>query len=544
MSRARWAPWAVAVLAALLLAVLPFLSLIDDLPWGADSVKWLDRGSLDHPRWAHWVFSERHFIGYRPVAAFSFLLNHATTGYAAWGYRGTDLALHAASALALFALVRGLLRDRGVWAVVAMVVYAGHPAVEEVVPFVARRSYLLAQAFGWAALALAVHAAPADGRRRALAAVATAASMGLALLSNEGAYVLLPLLPLCVLHADDGRPLREALGRLPVAVLPTVGVALLALARRHQILGSLSGGYHKRYFAYLHRTVPAWQELDAPDPLAVADAVWRYTLLPHPVMGGATPFDALRPLALGAGLLLIAVAAARPLVDRRPDARLGALAALWLAGATALVVASDTWFWRQAAFLLPAVGLLATAWLREGVQAVRARRARDAWPLLPAVALLLPPLLAGPLMGGMHTEAHTVRQRYSPLAQQLIDLGPQLPDDAVVHLVVPAPTGAAHMIRLWGDRAARAHHLEHRLLAELAPKADPDRAAPTILTPRRAPRLVLDDTMVWSHEEAHGVRLTGTRLPLARLAGAGRPRWVVLLGPEPMVLPLGDADTP
>lgn len=527
------------------LTVLPFLPLLDDLPWGADSVKWLDRGSLDHPRWAHWVFAERHFIGYRPVAALSFLLNHATTGYAAWGYRATDLALHALSAGMLFLLVAGLMRIREgrgtAWPLVAVLAYAAHPAIEEVVPFVARRSYLLAQVFGWGALALAVRLPALPSRRQPPASVAVAGLLGLALLSNEGAYVLLPLLPLCAMLAAPGPVTARAVA---LQVLPTAAVAVLALARRLQILGSLSGGYHKRYFAYLHGTVPAWREMSVPEPLGIADAAARYLLLPHPVVGGVGLLDGLRPAAGATAAALLLFLLLRPLWRPTHDARLGALAAVWMLGATVLVVASQTWFWRQAVFLLPGWGLWLAVWAREGTEALRSRRGLPAWPLAAAVLLALPSLSAGPLRG-MHTEAHATRARYSPLAQQLVALGPSLPQGALVHVVAPAPSGPAHMIRLWGDRAARSRDLEHRLLAELAPKTDPDSVDPHVVAADRAPRLVLGEGMVWSHDAVQGVKLRRPGLTLRRLAGGDRPRVVVVLGPTAEVVLLDDhADTP
>ena len=87
----RWWPWLALVLVLLLVGVLPYYSLVDHVPWGPDAAKWVDRGTLDDPNWSRWVFDSKHFIGYRPVPALSFVLNELFTGYEPWGYRLTDL---------------------------------------------------------------------------------------------------------------------------------------------------------------------------------------------------------------------------------------------------------------------------------------------------------------------------------------------------------------------------------------------------------------------------------------------------------------------
>jgi hypothetical protein len=524
----------------LLLAWVPYGSLIHHLPWGPDAAKWLDRGALTYPRWFDWLVSERHFIGYRPVAALSFLINWLLTGHAPWAYRVTDLLLHAGSLLALVHLHQRLTGHRPLWGLVPALLVAAHPATEEVVPFVARRSYLLASLFGALGLAVVHHAAEVSGRRRGVLGGLAGLLLTAALLSNEGAYVLLPLVPLVVLHSGlPGTAVGERAAHLLVVAGPAVLGAVLALARRFAVLGGLTGGYHKRFFAFMKNGVPHWKEMPQPDPAAVADAAVRYTLLPHRVTGGEAlwaPLGSWVPWMLAMGLLLMGLVPAL----RRPDdrgARTAGLALLWLAGALALVVVSETWFWRQATFLLPPLGILGGVWAHRAVEQLRARRWVWAVALVPLGMIWLGAVAKGPLAGGLSEGAHRARLDHAPLVHQVREALPRVPDDHLGLLVVPAPTGAAHMVRLWADRFGAPRGVRFKVLAELAPKADP-RAARARIVQGRRPRLVLDgDELQWASKRMLGVALgPHPRLPLRSLAHAEEGRAVVVLGGDEVVV--------
>ena len=526
---------ALVVLAVLLLAWLPYGSLLGHLPWGPDAAKWLDRGSLDHPTWFDWVFRQQHFIGYRPVAALSFLLNWLVTGYAPWGYRATDLALHAASAFALFDLYRQLTGDRGAWGLVPVVLLCGHPATEEVVPFVARRSYLLASVFGLSGLGLAMRAARAQGSALVAWGVASGTSLTLAVLSNEGAYVLLPLLPRLLLHALDGGPLRDALRRAPAVLVPAALGAVFALWRRFEVLGSLSGGYHKRFFAFVRNDVPHWRELDEGAPWLITKALWDYALTPHSVVGGhALLHGELGDLAWPAlAGTLMALCVVSPLVRvADPAQRVLGLCALWMAEVTLLVVASETWFWRQATFLLPPLGIAVGVLLQQAVAEGRAGRWGAALKAVPAALILAGAVWSGPLPVGLHLRAHNARLTYGPLARQVATVTADLPADSTVYLVVPAPTGASHMVRLWADRFGQPSNQTFRVLAELAPGADPAQATARIARVGGKPRLELDgEHLTWAKGHESGVKLRAHhKLRLDKLYDPDEPRAVLVLG--------------
>ncbi|MEQ1860908.1 MAG: hypothetical protein ABMA13_13315 [Chthoniobacteraceae bacterium] len=93
---------------------------------------------------------------YRPLQRLTF-----TADYAAWGFGNpggwhfTSIAIHAAAAVALYALLRRLFgKDR--WPVTAAIVWAVHPLHTSAVTYVAGRADLLAALFGFTGLWLAL----------------------------------------------------------------------------------------------------------------------------------------------------------------------------------------------------------------------------------------------------------------------------------------------------------------------------------------------------------------------------------------------------
>jgi hypothetical protein len=163
---------------------------------------------------------------YRPLTGLTLGIDHALHGPRAAGYHLTDVALHAACAVLLYALLRAL----GA-AVVPALAGAGwfalHPLGIEVVPSLARRGDSLAVAL----LLLACIGAVRDGRGARLGRVLWMAAGALAPLAKETGFAL-PL----VLAALPGR------GRWPSRAAAGVLLLLPALAARWLVLGSL-GGY-------------------------------------------------------------------------------------------------------------------------------------------------------------------------------------------------------------------------------------------------------------------------------------------------------------
>ena len=128
-------------------AALPYLGLLPLGPVALDSAEWISHGSPTNPNWREWVFATQHFgVGYRPVAALSFTISQGLGGFAPWIFRATDLLLHLISGLLVYTLYLALTHHsarRHLGGIVAAAIFLAHPAVQDVLPILARRSYLL-----------------------------------------------------------------------------------------------------------------------------------------------------------------------------------------------------------------------------------------------------------------------------------------------------------------------------------------------------------------------------------------------------------------
>ncbi len=477
-SAPRWAR-AVVVAAVLLAAVWPWWPMLDVLPQGADATKWVGRADLSGD-WVGWVLNRKHFVGYRPVTALSFVLNHATTGYAAWGYRVTDIGLHAVGALLALALHRRWFGGSWIATGVVGAVLLAHPAIEEVVPVTSRRSYLLASDFGLLALLLHGEALSATTRARrwGLGAL-TAASTLLAVTSNEVAYVFVPLIVL--------RTSSEAWRALPAVAGPSVVAAAVAVGLRAAILDSVAGGYQKRYFAFLGpQGVPAWVELPDWQPGRIALAAIRYLFLPNGPSGEGPLLPVGLPQDLGAGLIGAWVLAAGALLPamrwRDPEARRRLLLVAWLVGSAGIVVLSQTWFWRQAFTLVFPLALLAGATVGD---ALRTGRRGDRLVAGGAALLLAASLPFGSAFG-LHTGSLDAALRMTALVEAVEALPLSAP--STVWLVAAEREQTAQIARIWLDRRSGRPARKHRVLAAAPPHSDLSRARASLATDARGVR--------------------------------------------------------
>lgn len=127
---------------------------------------------------------------YRPLNRASYLLDHALFGMDPRGFHAVNVALHAASVLALYAVGRRLFADAApAW--IAAALLAVHPIHAEAVNFVTARNNLFALLFSL--LAFAVHL-DADRRDSGARSVLSAFLFLLALGSKEPALMVLPLM--------------------------------------------------------------------------------------------------------------------------------------------------------------------------------------------------------------------------------------------------------------------------------------------------------------------------------------------------------------
>lgn len=521
----RWRPILarVALPALIVVAcVLPWVRLIDVLPWGADSTKWIGRASLSVDWW-NWVFFKKHFVGYRPVTAFSYVLNHLTTGYAAWGYRVTDLLTHALGMLGLLALWRSWTRDRSWLGLVPVLLVLAHPATEEVVPYPTRRSYLLATTFGlWS---LVAHARLLDSTgRRALGWSAVAAlGFGLAVLSNEVAYALGPVMVLAGLIAPS------ALGRLRalLGLMPTLLVGTMAVVARHAVLGVWGGGYQKRFFATLVNGVPRWVQNTEWRPWDILKAAVRYTLVPHGVEGAGpllpegVPQDVL-VVVLCAWLLWVGLV--RPLAAwRNPAKRWPLLYLTWAAGSTTIVVLSETWFWRQSHAVLLPLGLLVGHVIHEAWT----ERRRGAIPgVVGALTLLVAVFPFGSLAGGANLQAHASALAGDRVVRRMQKVLDEIEGPGTVWLAAPLGSSSGHVARIWGDRLTEGRGVRFRLLAHLRSGSEAASARASVVDGH----LSLSKAWTVVTEAPHPPPDEGGPWPISGLVRRGSPRtWVLLV---------------
>ncbi|HET8542208.1 MAG TPA: hypothetical protein VFL83_20185 [Anaeromyxobacter sp.] len=264
----------------------------------------------------------------RPLATFTFALNHLAVGLDPRGWHLTNVAVHLAAivlawAFARLALARaGLSRPEGP-ALAAAALFALHPLQAEAVAYVSQRAESLASGLYLAGLLLlcARDAAAAPRRRGALLAGATAVhALGLAtkpiVATLPAAWLLVAAtLPLPAEAADPAW--RRVVRRLPAAAPLLALSALAAVSALAGAAGSLHAGLDipdlppASYAATQLRVVPTYLRLLAWPSGQCAD--WDF-----PASGGF-----LEPSVLAGAALLAAVAAGAVLAAVRARGRAG-----------------------------------------------------------------------------------------------------------------------------------------------------------------------------------------------------------------------------
>ena len=332
---------ALALLCAL--AAWPYLPLLGLGPLALDSAEWISKGATFNPNWQEWVFGTRHFgVGYRPVTALSFTLNQALGGFEPAAFRVVDLVLHLLSGLLVYRLYCSLAHSqatRQIGGVVAAAVFLLHPAVQDVLPILARRSYLLSSMFALAGLTLFARALAIDAAR-IRASVLSGLLLSFALFSNESSAMAIAVVPL-VAAASLGRfNWREIIAASSIPV----SIGGFAVVLRLVLVGG-TGGYAIGD-SLASRVVP------------VFSAAWRS-------VGGLSVGEGASVLAFIL-LALLAIAAWRTAVALRNrsggdignESGILLLGSIWLLGATLLYASQGVWYPRQSYLLLAPLALL------------------------------------------------------------------------------------------------------------------------------------------------------------------------------------------
>ena len=345
-------------------AALPYLALLPLGPAALDSAEWIAQGSTTNPNWHEWVFATQHFgVGYRPITALSFTISQAVGGFAPWGFRATDLLLHLISGLLVYTLYLALTHHsarRHLGGVVAAAIFLAHPAVQDVLPILARRSYLLANLFSLAALCVFTRSLVRhDAGASVGPGIGSGLLLSLALFSNESSaisIVLVPLIATAVLATKDWRKVLAA-SAVPLAI------SGFAVALRLTLLGGV-GGYDVGAFSITRAG-------------AIFAAAWKG-------IGGANGIEAPPAVVPLLFLLLCAIGLRTARSFSKPDESGNTallLGSVWLIGTTALYASQGVWYPRQAYLMLAPLALVVSA-LATGTSGTDARAGCERTPAL------------------------------------------------------------------------------------------------------------------------------------------------------------------
>lgn len=325
-ARAVWeraAPWALALLVLGVFAnALNGIFLFDDI---ADVTA--------NPSAKAESFFARLAVMNRPLTKASYAIQDGLHGQWAAAYHGVNVALHAASAVLAFLLLRRagnlVLRDRSISAGLAFLVtalWAVHPALSETVTYVSGRS------MGLSALLILVTILAATGApSRTNGAIAFTAAL-LAPLARETALIAPAILIWWQVSVQPPETRSRAMRRLlPVLAGTALAAAIILVLPRHTDL-----------IAYSLRTRPPLEALQgnihaAFDILTYWAAPFRVTIDPAPPL--SWPWSDTRTL--GKLVFLIAMAAAA-LIERRRRP----LVSFGIALALLALVPSNTLLWR------------------------------------------------------------------------------------------------------------------------------------------------------------------------------------------------------
>ncbi|HJU43437.1 MAG TPA: hypothetical protein VJ691_11505 [Vicinamibacterales bacterium] len=253
-------------------------------PVGGLARAWILRESDSGAWWTEPGLEVKYF---RPLVVLTFLADRLVWRDVAAGYRATNLALHVATTLMVFALARRLLPSRES-AVVAAALFALHPAHSEAIVWVSARTDLLCTLLYGAALLAYVRARE---RRAALGPhAAWMLALALALSAKEMAVTfpaIIAAYELCFRRSEPVRP--RAAGPLAAAA-----IVLVYLAIRTQAVGPLA--LPSRPFAF------GFGDADALTRTLVASAQYLVNLVlfvpAEPMITG--PFWNAHPAWLGA----------------------------------------------------------------------------------------------------------------------------------------------------------------------------------------------------------------------------------------------------
>ncbi|MFM7734708.1 MAG: hypothetical protein ACKPBU_01860, partial [Alphaproteobacteria bacterium] len=184
-----------------------------------------------------------HVGNWAPVQMLSYMLDHAAFGLEARAFLRTNLLIHAANGVLLYALASRL-SGRRTWPAVGAALFLVHPVQVESVAWVSQRKTLLAMFF--TLLALHAWASRRRDARRARAWGAAALGAFVLAIASKSVAVVLPLL-LFLLDACFGRRedrIRRLRPLVPFALAAAAGAALAVASQGASHAGGRTTTFH------------------------------------------------------------------------------------------------------------------------------------------------------------------------------------------------------------------------------------------------------------------------------------------------------------
>ena len=386
----------------LVLGSVPMWPTLGYAPMTADPGVWIGAGATSSAGWLDWVFASDHFAWYRPLPALSFSLNQLVGGHDPLGYRLVDLVLHLGVIAVTFALARQLRPSAPVTAIIAAALVAAHAGTNEVVPFMARRSYSMGMLAALGGLVVLTSAVRRPGGASLGHGVLVALCFVAGVYSNEGTIVVIALAPFVawLVTLEAGRPHREWL----MAAIPSVVLLALALLWRHQVLGGIGGYSEEAYADNTHASV--WN--DSSRLLLATPNLARIL--------GEGEWIGIVVLAVG-GLLALRGTVLAFVRRDDPGERLVLVLTAWVVLNLALFAVTRSWFARQIYLVIPPLALLAALMIEQGLRNPRVPRLAA----LPAVLVLLGLLATSPVLHGQPGWRRSSWQQRDAVIRHLLD---------------------------------------------------------------------------------------------------------------------------
>lgn len=294
--RPRWRLYAlIAALTALpwLNAVTPALT-VDDASFPPEPASTLSLSTFArYFREDAWAAARIRTGAYRPLSLSLTRLESLLWGTDPRGYHATSVALHVAVTLAVFALVRSLLRASSdddddsapdLSAAMAALVFGAHPIHTEAVDSIFNRSEVLATLGVVAAIALLVREAH---RRPALAWGGASALYLLALFSKESAATMPALAALALFLARRPTSARDAARLVAPALLFAIPLGVYLASRTSALASTASASAESRGLG----APSSWGDR-VTLTITALEEFWRMLAWPSPLRASYDDFNA------------------------------------------------------------------------------------------------------------------------------------------------------------------------------------------------------------------------------------------------------------